>query len=205
MKSKTVNKIMAVIGLICVVTVCPLLLSPSTIRSVGFAESVVVLTDGLGHGSGVIISPTEVLTAKHVAMHSGMIVKTMDGETYNIRTTRMDPDSDLAVVEIDGVFKQRPLKLGQELSKDDSICVIGAPFDMRLTGTISRGRVVNVNFDLEPGYMNLDMIDAQIGPGSSGGPVIHGRRVCGILVRGNGTFALVVPVGELDSGLANKK
>jgi S1-C subfamily serine protease len=169
------------------------------------SNSVVMLTDDMGHGSGAIVGPDCVLTAKHVSVHMPMVVKTADGETFNIVKVVEDPDSDLSLVYIDGVFDETPLKLDPTpLKVGDKITLIGCPGEVGLPACVLPGFVVRVDYDFIFGFtelneLGLDMIDAHGEPGVSGGPVIDTNgHVRSVLVIGDGILCGAVPVSELN-------
>lgn len=165
------------------------------------AQSVVILTDGQGHGSGVIVGPNCVLTAKHVAAYMPLVIKTLDGETFAVVKVVEDPDSDLAIVYIDGVFDEQPLLLDPTpLRVGESVTLIGTPMDLVLIDCILSGTVVKIDVDVvEMSQLNIDVFDAHGGPGTSGGPVVDSKgHIRGIQVIGIGMLSGAVPIGELN-------
>ena len=169
-------------------------------------ESVVLLTDGMGHGSGTIIDVNCVLTAKHCTGHPGLVVQTLDGDEYEIIKIVADSNSDLALIYIDGQFDERPLELCDvPLEIGDLVTVIGAPYEVGLIGTVLTGHVVNIDHEVViPGYepdVNMDILDTHAGPGCSGGPVLDSQgRVRGVFTLGQGMLGGAVPIEELDVG-----
>jgi S1-C subfamily serine protease len=150
-------------------------------------EDSVVLVYGVhGHGSGAIVGPDRVLTAGHVADMPAVSVETLDGGRYAVLEAIVDPDSDAAVLVIDGTFDERPLMLDPSaLKRRDRVEVIGAPLLTGFFGTVFAGQVVNVDRELLAGgdaYVNLDMLDAYATSGCSGGPVLHNGRIAGVCV-----------------------
>jgi S1-C subfamily serine protease len=150
-------------------------------------EDSVVLVEGVhGHGSGAIVGPNRVLTAGHVAEMPALSVETLDGDRYAVLEAIFDPDSDAAILVIDGTFEERPLMLDSSaLKRRDRVEVIGAPLLTEFFGTVLPGQVVNVDRELVAGgetYTNLDMLDAHATSGCSGGPVLHNGRIAGVCV-----------------------
>src|SRR5574343_133626 len=189
------------IWIVAVATVIALI--ACTILSVNWhpEDSVVLVFNDDGHGSGAIIGPDTVLTAKHVALEPGLRVQTADGMIYEVRDVEFDLDDDLAVLYIRGEFTQKPLELcATPFKQRELICAIGTPYEHDLMNCVFSGRVVKTDYstmvDMQ-WYENLDVIDAHIGRGCSGGPVLDMRgRVRGVIVTMYGSIVGVVPVEE---------
>lgn len=188
---------------ICIVlALCSIIwLYPSSVNVNTISNSVVMLTDEEGHGSGAIVSSNCVLTAKHVTVHMPLVVKTADGDTYNVIKVIEDPDSDFAIVYIDGIFDETPLKFDPTpLEVGDNIWVIGCPANIDLPACVLPGTVVRVNLDVpELDEKNVDVLDAHAAPGCSGGPVVdHKGHIRSVLVIGSISNCGAIPVGELN-------
>lgn len=163
-------------------------------------DSVVTITDGTGFGSGVIVGPSSVLTAKHLYDGSEMTVHAADGDTHKVVSVKLDKDDDLVVLVIDGTFDEEPLIVDKTpLQVGDEITVIGTPFGNELFNSVLIGHIVKVDVDTPLGT-GLDIHDAHSGPGCSGSPVLdksgHVRAIHSISIYG--TLSGAVPVEKLD-------
>ena len=148
--------------------------------------------DGLtpqGSGSGFVWdSEGRIVTNHHVVAGADSVrVLFPDGTDVEARVLGTDPDSDLAVLEVDlPADYLKPLELGdsQALRPGEIALAIGAPFgrDFTLTrGIISAlGRTIQSprgNYSIP----NAIQTDASINPGNSGGPLLDRQgRVIGI-------------------------
>jgi serine protease Do len=137
-----------------------------------------------GTGSGFIISPDgSILTNHHVIDGAERILVTLsDGRALRARVVGTDPDTDIALLKIDGETQLPVAKMGDSsaLRMGEWVCAIGNPlgYDHSVTvGVVSYlGRKL---FDA-----SLDdyiQTDAAINFGNSGGPLINMRgEVIGI-------------------------
>jgi S1-C subfamily serine protease len=160
-----------------------------------------------GHGSGVVVGSNLVLTAKHVADHQndpcGLTIKTHDGTEYKVNGVINDPNSDAALLTIDGEFSVPALLVSCDIPRvGEDITVIGTPYDVRLQNCLLIGRVVKSGVELDD-EKNIIMIDAHSGPGCSGGPMLYKGKVIGIVVIGWGSLggALSAVEFKVDLGL----
>lgn len=141
---------------------------------------------GRWSGSGVIIDPHIVLTAKHVLEDANDFTITVaDGNEYKPTRWTVDPNNDCGLLffekELSPVVKfadSSRLKLG------DRVFIIGSPFGKDFFNTVTAGIVSG--FDRRIDYFAKDLmisVDAAVNPGNSGGPVFDLRgRVIGIAV-----------------------
>jgi serine protease Do len=137
-----------------------------------------------GAGSGFIIDADgSILTNNHVVDRAERItVKLADGRTVRARLIGADPDTDIALIKIDGQtgLPVAPLGDSSTLRMGEWVCAIGNPLGYEHTVTVGvvsfLGRKL---FD-----MSLDdyiQTDAAINFGNSGGPLINSRgQVIGI-------------------------
>lgn len=139
-----------------------------------------------GIGSGVIFdSAGRILTNHHVVAGArSMTVALPDGRTFDARLVGVDPDTDLAVIQIQGDnLPAAPLGDSDQLAVGDGLVAIGNALGLPggptvTTGVVSAlGRTVQEpsGEDDEPGAVLYDAIqtDAAINPGNSGGPLVN--------------------------------
>jgi len=128
-------------------------------------------------GSGVIIDAKKgfILTNHHVVEHADKIKVTLrDGRHFSAKKVGSDPDSDVAVIQIeaDGL-KDIPISDSDTLRVGDFVVAIGNPFG--LGQTVTSGIVSalgRTGLGIE-GYENFIQTDASINPGNSGGALVN--------------------------------
>jgi serine protease Do len=137
-----------------------------------------------GTGSGVIIEPDGyVLTNHHVIERAERIlVKVTDGRTLLAKVVGSDPDTDIALLKVDGKgpFPAAPLGDSDTLRVGEWVCAIGNPLAYEHTVTV--GVVSYIGRKLfDKSLDNYIQTDAAINFGNSGGPLINARgEVIGI-------------------------
>jgi serine protease Do len=137
-----------------------------------------------GSGSGFIISPDgEILTNQHVVEHAERVtVQLNDGRSFRARIVGEDPDTDIALLRIDGVtgLPVAPLGDSQRIRVGEWVCAIGNPLAYEHTVTV--GVVSFLGRKLfDQSLDNYIQTDAAINVGNSGGPLINTRgEVIGI-------------------------
>jgi S1-C subfamily serine protease len=138
-----------------------------------------------GIGSGVIYDPQgHVLTNYHVvAGAKDMAVALPDGRTFDARIVGTDPDTDLAVIQIQGDnLPTATLGDSDQLAVGDQVVAIGNALGLPGGPTVTTGVVSALGRSIqepagdqgEPGAVLYDVIqtDAAINPGNSGGPLV---------------------------------
>jgi serine protease Do len=137
-----------------------------------------------GAGSGFIIrSDGYILTNEHVVRDAQSLKVTLfGGKKYDGRVIGTDPQTDLAVVKIDG--KNLPaVEMGDsnKLEPGEWVVAIGNPYGFH--DTVTAGIISALGRSLEnPNKSgNLIQTDAAINPGNSGGPLVDlNGKVIGI-------------------------
>jgi Do/DeqQ family serine protease len=137
-----------------------------------------------GAGSGFIIrSDGYILTNEHVVRDAQTLKVTLfGGKKYDGRVVGTDPQTDLAVVKIDG--KNLPaVEMGDssKLEPGEWVVAIGNPYGFH--DTVTAGIVSALGRSLEDPNKsgNLIQTDAAINPGNSGGPLVDlNGKVIGI-------------------------
>ena len=137
-----------------------------------------------GMGSGTIISQEGyILTNHHVVGEADQIlVKLYDGKEVRAKIVGTDPESDIAVIKIEGDgYSALTIGNSKELMVGESVIAVGNPFGLTQTvtyGIVSAKGRTNVGINE---YENFIQTDAAINPGNSGGPLVNADgRVIGI-------------------------
>lgn len=138
-------------------------------------------------GSGVVVDKAGyILTNNHVVDKADIIkVKfTGDNTEYAAKVVGVDPDTDLAVIHVEGKNDLTPAKIGNSdaVQVGDWAMAIGSPFGFQ--ATVTAGIISAKQRDI-PGdttqYQHFLQTDAAINPGNSGGPLLNMRgEVIGI-------------------------
>lgn len=151
-------------------------------------QATVIIEDSTGHGTGIFISPTQVLTAKHVTEHygdEGMRIRGPEGDIYNIIGMRKGP-ADVAIFEVD-----RPLRVGspmpvscEPLKRGDKLSYYGNPMDIEFLGPVELtfiGGKSPMAMEEEPEMVDSTLlVEGEAEPGASGSGVIKDGKVVGV-------------------------
>ncbi len=129
-------------------------------------------------GSGVIVNADEkggyVLTNDHVVNGFAEIkISFADGRVMMAKVVGSDPDSDLAVLRVDGKGLT-PITLGQseKAQVGDVVLAVGDPFGVGQTVTMGIVSAIGRNRLGVNRYENFIQTDAAINPGNSGGALV---------------------------------
>ncbi len=137
-----------------------------------------------GAGSGFIIDPDgSILTNHHVIERAERImVKLSDGRTLRARVIGADPDTDVALIKVDGErnLPVAPIGDSSSLRMGEWVCAIGNPLGYEHSVTV--GVVSFLGRKLfDASLDNYIQTDAAINFGNSGGPLLNARgEVIGI-------------------------
>ena len=128
-------------------------------------------------GSGFVVSADGlIVTNNHVVEGADRLTVTLDGREYPAEVKGTDPETDLALIQIDAGRQLPYLQLGDSdrLKVGDWIMVIGSPLGLDHTVTVgvvsAKGRSLQV---LDPSFENFIQTDAAINFGNSGGPLVN--------------------------------
>ena len=135
-------------------------------------------TQGSGSGS-IIDAKGHILTNHHVVANAQKLEVTLaDGSKWPAKLVGADPDSDLAVIQIDAPKEKLKIILmgdSKNLKIGQKVLAIGNPFGLQRT--LTTGIVSSVGRTIRSGAGTLieDVIqtDAAINPGNSGGPLLN--------------------------------
>lgn len=130
-------------------------------------------------GSGVIIDGKRgfILTNAHVIERSAAVKVTLrDERQFDVRIVGTDPESDLAVLQIDAASQLPSVEMGDsdDIMIGETIIAIGNPFGF--SHTVTTGVVSAVGRNIKTGdrvYHEFIQTDASINPGNSGGPLLN--------------------------------
>jgi serine protease Do len=138
-------------------------------------------------GSGVVVDPAGyIVTNNHVVDKADRIqVKFLNDPTeYEAKVIGTDPQTDLAVIRVEGKKSLAPAKIGNSdaVQVGDWAVAIGSPFGFQ--ATVTAGIISAKERDI-PGdtsqFQHFLQTDAAINPGNSGGPLLNIRgEVIGI-------------------------
>ncbi len=130
-------------------------------------------------GSGVIIDGKRgfILTNAHLIERSGKIKVVLEDEReFEANIVGADPDSDLAVLQIDSPTRLPAIEMGSsdDLMIGETVIAIGNPFGF--SHTVTTGVISAVDRSIrtdERVFLDFIQIDASINPGNSGGPLLN--------------------------------
>jgi S1-C subfamily serine protease len=187
------------LALVVTVTVVLILAIMPTLAIPPFDSCVLVTNANGGHGSGVVVGPYAILTAKHVSVCQGLSIRTESGQVHDVVYV-IPGEGDAALLIVDANLPPPLVLSTTPMVRGDDVIAIGAPFNRSMQNSVLFGHVVNVDQEIDYSLgltKNLDIVDVHGGPGCSGGAVIHDGRVVGIMVGGYDGLGIVIPAENL--------
>ena len=173
-----------------------------------------VRTGGSGAGSGFLFTPDGYLLSNSHVVRAGkpslpkplpaFEVSLDDGREFNARFVGDDPDTDLAVLHIDGLsngaLTHAPLGRSAGLKRGEIAIAIGNPLGFEHTVTAGIVSALGRSMRAQSGRTIPDVIqtDAALNPGNSGGPLLNSRaEVIGVntaIIRGAQAICFAVAI-----------
>jgi len=159
-----------------------------------------------GSGSGFVYDSNGIIVTNHHVVDGAerIQVRMQDGTRYDARVLGSDAATDLAVLELEGARDLPALNLGDssELRVGDWVVAIGNPMGLDHSASVGilsgRGRGSLGLYDNDS-YLDFLQTDADIAPGSSGGPLFDLRgAVVGITtaVGANSRPGFAIPASQ---------
>ncbi len=175
-----------------------------------------VRVGGSGAGSGFLFTPDGYLLSNSHVVRAGrpafpkgqpkpdFEVSLDDGREFHARFVGDDPDTDLAVLHIDGLsngaLTHAPLGRSAGLKRGEIAIAIGNPLGFEHTVTAGIVSALGRSMRAQSGRTIPDVIqtDAALNPGNSGGPLLNSRaEVIGVntaIIRGAQALCFAVAI-----------
>jgi len=173
-------------------------------------EVVITAPDGR-IGTGFAVSPTEVVTARHIVIDAERIViRALDDREHEATVVGTDARTDLALMRVvDGSLPPARLGKSADLRVGDTVLAVGNPYGLGHSVSVGvvghRARRLSVDAADGPRVSFLQL-SIPLNPGNSGGPIFDAEgQVIGVL---SGThtqgqaIAFAVPVEAVVAGLS---
>ncbi|MEN9839233.1 MAG: hypothetical protein RL177_712 [Bacteroidota bacterium] len=130
-----------------------------------------------GQGSGVILSTDGyIVTNNHVIQNADSIrIRTNENQVLTAKLIGADPNTDIAIIKVDGTFPAMPLGDSDKLRVGEWILAIGSPLSENLANTVTMG-IVSAKGRSNVGLVEMEdfiQTDAAINPGNSGGALLN--------------------------------
>ena len=165
-------------------------------------RAVITVRNNAGHGSGFFISPDGyALTNAHVVGDAKTVaIVDFAGVQYMADVLRVEVERDIALIKAD-ITRNNYLPISKKTVKvADEVYAIGTPLLEGLKTTLTKG-IVSAKRYRSKQELGFYQVDAEIAPGSSGGPLVDEfGNVIGVAVSGYGfgatSYANFIPIEE---------
>ena len=162
-------------------------------------------------GSGFLFQDngTVVTNAHVVAGYIDVILRDQDGREMNGKVIGISNQYDVALIEVQNLKGTSPLQMEMKESEvGTEVIALGSPQGLENTASIGYLTGLDRSFESEFQYENVYQIDAQVSPGSSGGPLLDGKtgKVIGInsvLLTSDESIAFSIPMYTMTELLMN--
>lgn len=173
------------------------LIAPTTtVSSEKIRDSVVLIEDEIGHGSGFFVERDKIATNIHVVNRPGRVfVKSSDNKTkWTVEgVAAYDVKNDLAILKVKEKGTPLPLANSDAIQSGELILAAGCPDEeykdtiATVVGNNHNGeKLIRLKSDFFPGN--------SLGPGYSGGPIVNRKgQVIGICALGSEYYGYAVP------------
>jgi serine protease Do len=151
-------------------------------------------------GSGVVLSPEQVITNAHVIHgRTGIQIEPWEGSVLPAKLVRLDRSRDLALISVPGL-RSAPLPLSDSQNARAGLPVFAIGNPLGFVGAVSSGVIHS-----SVGTNQWICADVQLAPGNSGGPLCDFMgQVLGInTMVASGGLAYAVPSRSVQRFLAN--
>jgi serine protease Do len=126
---------------------------------------------------------TVVTNAHVVAGSTEVVVRDVDGQQTTGRVIGISDEYDVALIQVDDYAGEMPLEMETDETEIGSeVIALGSPQGLENSASIGYLTGLDRSFESDFQYENVYQVDAQISPGSSGGPLLDAKtgKVIGI-------------------------
>ncbi len=169
----------------------------------------ILTDDSLGSGFLFQDNGAIVTNAHVVAGYIDVILRDQDGREMNGKVIGISNQYDVALIEVQNLKGTSPLEMEMKESEvGTEVIALGSPRGLENTASIGYLTGLDRSFESEFQYENVYQIDAQVSPGSSGGPLLDGKtgKVIGInsaLLTSDESIAFSIPMYTMTELLTN--
>lgn len=146
--------------------------------SVSNAQSCTYLVQtDLGHGSGIAIYDSFIITNYHVVKDASSIQVWINGKWEDVKLYNYDEVNDIALLKTESYLHTCPWFDSNRVNSSEVVYVVGWPLEASGDSTVTRGVISRKTASYSTEYIQTD---ATINQGNSGGPLINKCGVIGI-------------------------
>jgi serine protease Do len=169
----------------------------------------ILTEDSLGSGFLFQENGTVVTNAHVVAGYIDVTLRDQDGREMNGKVIGISNQYDVALIQVQNLKGTSPLEMEMKESEvGTEVIALGSPQGLENTASIGYLTGLDRSFVSDFQYENVYQIDAQVSPGSSGGPLLDGKtgKVIGInsaLLTSDESIAFSIPMYTMTDLLTN--